>query len=92
MDDCTRFVLNPISSIDPADTKKNSISKSCKGKKNNIKKHAQNKRAYTPQTKILKLFKEYYSINKTKIEVFRQISKELNISVKAVEKAYYKKS
>jgi len=48
-------------------------------------------RKYYKNEKIKKLFKKYYKKTKTKKETFEQISKELEISFKAVEKAYYKK-
>lgn len=50
-----------------------------------------NIRPYNNRDKILKLFNLYSSENSSKAEIFRKISKELNISYKAVEKAYYKK-
>lgn len=48
-------------------------------------------REYNKRSKILNLFKKYYDSTKTKKEVFIQIAKELNISFKAVEKAFYTK-
>lgn len=45
-----------------------------------------NKRA-----KIIMLFNKYKSKHETKASIFRKISKELNISYKAAEKAYYTK-
>ena len=49
------------------------------------------KRQYNNNEKIKLLFKSYYQITKTKKEVFLIIAKELNITIKAVEKAYYRK-
>lgn len=48
-------------------------------------------RGYTPNPKIKQLFAKYYDDTKTKREVFTKISKELKISFKAVEKAFYLK-
>lgn len=48
-------------------------------------------RPYHKQEMIIDLFNKYKSKDKTKAQVFREISKELNITYKAVEKAYYKK-
>lgn len=48
-------------------------------------------KGYNKREKIIELFNQYKSKNKTKSEVFRQISNELKITYKAVEKAYYKK-
>lgn len=50
-----------------------------------------NKREYNKSDKVKRLFKKYYTATKTKKEIFLIISKELNISIKAVDKAYYKK-
>jgi len=49
------------------------------------------KREYNKNKKIKMLFSRYYDETKTKKEVLKKISEELNISYKAVEKAYYKK-
>lgn len=49
------------------------------------------KRPYNKNDSIQTLFKKYKSKDKTKSTVFRKIAKELNISYKAVEKAYYAK-
>jgi len=51
----------------------------------------ENIRGYNPNTKIKQLFAKYYDDTKTKREVFTKISKELKISFKAVEKAFYLK-
>ena len=48
-------------------------------------------RGYNPNPKIKQLFAKYYDDTKTKREVFTKISKELKISFKAVEKAFYLK-
>lgn len=48
-------------------------------------------RKYNKSSSIKSLFKKYYDETKTKKEVFTQISLELEISYKAVEKAYYSK-
>lgn len=48
-------------------------------------------RPYNKKEKILSLFSSHKSKEKTKADVFREISQELNISYKAVEKAYYTK-
>ena len=48
-------------------------------------------RKYNTNKKILTLFKKHYNDSKTKKEVFEIIAKDLKISFKAVEKAYYKK-
>lgn len=48
-------------------------------------------RPYNKREKIIKLFNKYKTNDRTKKDVFKKISKELNISYKAVEKAYYKK-
>jgi len=56
----------------------------------NLKKiNRKKQRGYNPNSKIKQLFKKYYDDTKTKKEVFTQISKELKISFKAVEKAFY---
>lgn len=47
------------------------------------------KQKYHKNKKIKKLFKKYYTASKTKKEVFQQIALELQITYKAVEKAYY---
>lgn len=49
------------------------------------------KRSYNKHQAILKLFNQYYCEEKTKKSVFKKISDELQISIKAIEKAYYKK-
>ncbi|PHO12569.1 hypothetical protein CPG38_06895 [Malaciobacter marinus] len=49
------------------------------------------KREYNKNKKIKMLFNSYYDETRTKKEVLEKISKELNLSYKAVEKAYYKK-
>ena len=51
-----------------------------------------NTRVYNKREKIIELFKSYYDDKKTKKEVFIQIADELNISFKAVEKAFYSKN
>lgn len=48
-------------------------------------------RGYNPNLKIKRLFAKYYDDTKTKREIFTKISKELKISFKAVEKAFYLK-
>lgn len=48
-------------------------------------------RPYNKKEKIISLFNEYKTNEKTKADVFREISTELNISFKAVEKAHYTK-
>ena len=48
-------------------------------------------RAYNKSNKIKQLFKKYKTATKTNKEIFSIIAKELNISIKAVDKAYYKK-
>ncbi|ATB70389.1 hypothetical protein SJPD1_2293 [Sulfurospirillum diekertiae] len=48
-------------------------------------------RGYNPNLKIKQLFAKYYDDTKTKREIFTKISKELKISFKAVEKAFYLK-
>ena len=48
-------------------------------------------RPYNKKEKIISLFNEYTTNEKSKADVFREISQELNISYKAVEKAYYRK-
>lgn len=47
------------------------------------------KQNYNKKDKIIMLYNEYYSNQKTKKEVFEKISKKLKITIKAVEKAYY---
>lgn len=54
-------------------------------------KYKSNKRKYHKKILILELFNKYHDDKKTKKEVFIQIAKELNISFKAVEKAFYTK-
>lgn len=49
------------------------------------------KRKNSKNKKIKDLFEKYYNSTKTKTEVFNTIANELNITFKAVEKAYYKK-
>lgn len=48
-------------------------------------------RPYNKKETIISLFNQYKTKEKTKADVFREISTELNISFKAVEKAYYTK-
>lgn len=48
-------------------------------------------RGYHKKGFIIELFNKYHNSTKTKKEVFMQIANELNITVKAVEKAYYSK-
>lgn len=48
-------------------------------------------RPHNKKEKIIMLFNKYKSRQETKASIFRKIAKELNISYKAVEKAYYKK-
>lgn len=48
-------------------------------------------RVYNKREKIIELFNSHYDNKKTKKEVFIQIAKELNITFKAVEKAFYTK-
>lgn len=48
-------------------------------------------RQYNKREKIISLYEKYKTHNKTKADVFREISKELKITYKAVEKAFYQK-
>lgn len=48
-------------------------------------------RPHNKREKIIMLFNKYKSKQETKASIFREIAKELNISYKAVEKAYYAK-
>lgn len=57
-----------------------------------IKKKTIKKRNYNTNTNIKNLFDKYYNDTKTKKEIFELIADELSLSVKAVEKAYYKKT
>ncbi len=67
---------------------KNKTTQKVSNSKENVTK---NQRGYNSNKKIKQLFKQYYNEARTKKEVFIQISKELNISFKAVEKAFYLK-
>lgn len=49
------------------------------------------KRSHNKKDHILRLFNEYHVDIRTKKETFEQIARELNITLKAVEKAYYSK-
>lgn len=49
------------------------------------------KRKYNNKEKIKLLFKKYHKHTNTKKETFSIIANKLNISIKAVEKAYYSK-
>lgn len=56
-----------------------------------IFKIVQKKREYNNKEKIKLLFKKYHKPTNTKKETFSIIANELNISIKAIEKAYYSK-
>lgn len=60
-------------------------------KKIEIKQPISSDRGYHKKGFIIELFNKYHNSTKTKKEVFMQIANELNITVKAVEKAYYSK-
>lgn len=60
-------------------------------KKIEIKQPTSSNRGYHKKGFIIELFNKYHNSTKTKKEVFMQIANELNITVKAVEKAYYSK-
>lgn len=55
------------------------------------KQKPRSKRSHNKKELVLKLFEKYHSATRTKKEVFEQVANELNITVKAVEKAYYLK-
>ena len=63
--------------------KKNTVNRKHKGKNK--------KRNYNTNNKIKKLFIKYYDETKTKKDILQKIADKLNITYKAVEKAYYKK-